>query len=385
MTTTLCKTLRHGALLLAGLATLSVHATVAYGVRGGAQGQARDDGSFSNDNNRFGNPRGENEMVWDGLSAKSGTTAFVKLGGRQAASMSRAWGFGGGVGLQLFSEAQITDTHYYAKSNAYADSVMRLSNVIGGVSGTVGQMVLTGETVVSFSGGPYYDTINGIGYGYGSGGYTLGWLAQAYAPGSGGCLQLGAACRAAKQVGQNFSAGSSGGGQVPWRLELTVRAGEVFSFEFSARATVSAGAGLSIENAAPSLIGLLPDEGLLAPSWGSDHSPLSAIAGPRIWLSPGLSLADTTGLVDLGNGSYGFATAVPEPATWAVMLLGLAALGARRVQTIRSSGLLILPMGVKRWLAASGCSAALPSHTGSAMPSNTSRRRWPQVLWIIWK
>lgn len=345
MTTTLCKTLRHGALLLAGLAALSVHATVAYGVRGGAQGQARDDGNFSNDNNRFGNPLGENEMAWDGLSAKSGATAFVKLGGRQASSISRAWGFGGGVGLQLNSEAQITDAHYYAKSNAYADSVMRLSSVIGGVSGTVGQMVLTGETVISFSGGPLHSTINGIGYGYGSGGYALGWLAQAYAPGSGGCLDLGAACRAAKHVGQNFPAGSSGGGQVPWRLELTVRAGDVFSFEFSARATVSAGAGLSVENASPSLIGWLPDEGLLAPSWGSDQSPHAAIAGPRIWLSPGLTLADTSGLVDLGDGSYGFSSPVPEPASWAVMLLGLAALGARRVHTIRSSGFVILPMG----------------------------------------
>ncbi len=333
MKTSLHKTLQLSAFLLAGLATLSVHATVAYGVRGGAQAQARDDGNFSNDNNRFGNPLGLNEMTWDSVSAKSGTTAFVKLGGRQAASIGRAWGFGGGVGLALSSEAQITDAHYYARSNAYADSVMKLSNMIGGISGTVGQMVLTGETVVSLSGGPFYDIINGIGYGYGSGGYTLGWLAQAYAPGTDGCLVPGAACRAVKQVGQSFRAGSSGGGQVPWRLELTVRAGDLFSFEFSARATVSAGASLSIENASPLLIGSSPDDGLLAPSWDADPSPLVANTGPRIWLSPGLSLTDTAGLVALGDGSYGFSAPVPEPATWAVLLLGLTTLGgALRIQ-----------------------------------------------------
>ncbi len=144
----------------------------------------------------------------------------------------------------------------------------------------------------------------------------------------GGCLV--AACRASKQVGANIAAGSSGGGLVPWRLELTVHAGDDFSFSNRAAAIASAVAGLLIDNAAPSSIRSLAVEGLSEADLASGAAPSAVVSGPRLWLSPGLSLADTAGLVALGDGSYGFATPVPEPATGTAMLLSLAALGGLR-------------------------------------------------------
>jgi hypothetical protein len=330
MKTSPCQALLHSALLLSGIATLPAHATVAYGVTGSAQAEARDDGNFFNDNHRFYDPNGASEMYWDGLSVKAGTTASAKLGGRQAASISRAWGYSGGVGLMLSSDEQITDTHYYAKSTASAESIMLLNSSIAGTAGSSGQLVLTGETYYSFSGGPYYNGLSGQGYGYGSGGYSVGWSAQSSAPGSGGCVV--AACRASQQFGTRISAGSSGGGLVPWRLELTVRAGDDFSFSFRAAAIASAGVGITIDNAAPVPASFRSQavEGLSAPQSVSNAALTAAGGGPRLWLSPGLSLADTGGLVALGDGSYGFAAPVPEPATGAAMLLGLAALGGLR-------------------------------------------------------
>lgn len=328
MKATIYKTLLHSAIFLTGATAMQAQATVAYGVRGGAQAAARDDGNSLYDNHRFFDPQGLNEMYWDGLSVKAGTTASAKLGGRQAASIGRAWGYNGGVGLALSSEEQITDTHYYAKSSAYADSVMMLNSSISGAAGSSGLLVLTGETYYSFSGGPFYNTINGIGYGYGSGGYSLNWLAQSFAPGSGGCFVLGASCRASKQVGSSISAGSSGGGLVPWRLELNVRAGDDISFVFSASATADAGAGVSIDNAAPASLQPLMVQGLSAQAM----LPNTASGGMRILLSPGLSLADTSGLVQNLDGSYGFASPVPEADTWAMLLAGLGLVGwkARR-------------------------------------------------------
>lgn len=311
------KTLLQAAMLLSGLASLTAQATVAYGVRGSAQAEARDDGTSLNDNHRYFDPLGPNEMFWDYLSVQASTTASVQLGGRQAASISRAWGYRGSVGLSLASNAQITDSHYYAKSTASAEAILQLNSSITGAAGSSGVMVLTGETYYGFTGGPMADDIHGVPRGPGSGGYNLGWLAQAYVPGSGGCLVPGASCRASLQANRSFLAGASGGGLVPWRLELTVRAGDDFSFQFRAAGIASAGAGLTVDDAAP--------PGLRS---AAAQDGTAAAGATRIWLSPGLALADTGGLVALGDGRYGFASPVPEPATWAVMLLGLAALGA---------------------------------------------------------
>ena len=129
MNTTIRKTLLHSAVLLSGMAAMSASAAVSYGVKGSAQAEARDGGSPFSDNHRFYDPLGASEMFWDGLSVKAGTTASAKLGGRQAASISRAWGYSGGVGLMLSSDEQITDTHYYAKSTASAESIMLLTSL----------------------------------------------------------------------------------------------------------------------------------------------------------------------------------------------------------------------------------------------------------------
>ncbi|OYY95344.1 MAG: hypothetical protein B7Y41_02245 [Hydrogenophilales bacterium 28-61-23] len=325
MKATIYKTLLHSAIFLVGMATPPAQATVAYGVKGSAQAEARDDGNSLNDNHRFYDPQGVNEMYWDGLSVKAGSTASVNFGGRQAASIGRAWGYSGGVGLALSSDEQITDSHYYAKSTASAESIMMLNSSISGAAGSTGLLVLTGETYFSFSGGSYYNTINGAGYGYGSGGYSLGWLAMSFAPGAGGCFELGASCRASKQAGSSFLAGSSGGGLVPWRLELTIRAGDDISFSYRAAATVSAGAGLTIDNAAPTPIQPLTIQALSAQAMAP--VAVTASGATRIWLSPGLSLADSSGLVQNLDGSYGFASPVPEADTWAMWLAGLGVVG----------------------------------------------------------
>jgi hypothetical protein len=322
--TTIYKTLLHSAIFLTGVAAMQAQASVAYGVKGGAQAYARDLGTYAGDNNRFYDPKGESEMYWDGLSVKASSTASVKLEGRQAASISRAWGYGGVVGLSLSSQEQITDTHYYAKSSADAESIMLLKNSIGGVAGTSGLLVLTGETYYSFSGGPIYSTIDGRGYGYSSGGYTLDWNVQTFAHGADACYDpLGSSCRASKRASSGTPAGVAGGGSVPWRLELNVRAGDDISFTFRAVGQVSAGASLSIENASPTPLQPLTIQSLSAPV----VAQTAASGGMRISLSNGLSLVDTSGLVQNIDGSYGFASPVPEPETWAMLLAGLGAVG----------------------------------------------------------
>jgi hypothetical protein len=323
MKTTIYKTLLHSAIFLTGVAAMQAQASVAYGVKGGAQAVAREYSDQVTDTHRFYDPQGLNEMYWDGLSVKAGTTASASLAGRQAASLGRAWGFDGSVGLALSTAIQYTDGSLFAKSNAYADSIMKLSSSISGAAGSSGQMVLTGETYYSFSSG-------GI---YGSGGYTVGWLAQSFAPGSGGCFVLGAACRASKQVGTNISPGRSGGGLVPWRLELTVNAGDEFSFEFFASARAQDGAGLTIDDASPTPLQPLTIQGSSAPAMAQN----TASGSTRIWLSPGLSLADTSGLVQNLDGSYGFASPVPEPETWAMLLAGLGVVSFAKRRSSRAS------------------------------------------------
>ena len=322
MKTTIYKTLLHSAIFLTGAAAMQAQASVAYGVKGGAQAQARDFGSYSNENNRFYDPQGENEMYWDGLSVKAGSTASVNFGGRQAASISRAWGYSGGVGLALSSQEQYTDAFYYAKSSAYADSIMKLNNSIGGVAGTSGLLVLTGETYISFAS-------NGL---YGSGGYSMGWSAQSFAPGSGGCVGMAPSCSASKQSGLNMSPNTFGGGLVPWRLELNVRAGDDISFVYFVSAIARDGAALSIENASPTPLQPLTIQSLSAPVIAQNVA-----SGMRISLSNGLILADTSGLVQNIDGSYGFASPVPEPETWAMLLAGLGAVGFAKRRNSRAS------------------------------------------------
>jgi hypothetical protein len=85
------------------------------------------------------------------------------LGGRLAASLGRARGCSGGVGLGLSSDAQITASRADAESTASAESLLLLTSSISGAPDSSGQLVLTGETCDAFSGGPVSDVINGRG------------------------------------------------------------------------------------------------------------------------------------------------------------------------------------------------------------------------------
>lgn len=214
--------------------------------------------------------------------------------------------------------------HDRAIANAGANARMQLDSLVTGAPGSVGKAVVTGWFWAQANGGP-----QGGLYAL-NGGANVGLNAslQSFAPGSAGCGQ--ASCRAYDGINAILDAGQSlvGGNDRAWRLEIDVRAGDMLMLVLTADASVAAGGGASLTMAPPT--------GPLGAAQSLSFADLLQAAAPAsssmtgLWLSPGLQLADTSGLVALGDGSYGFATPVPEPATWLSLLGGLVLLSARR-------------------------------------------------------
>lgn len=145
-------------------------------------------------------------------------------------------------------------------------------------------------------------------------------------PVGGSCQQ--AACGRADHVSVLLQEGATLTGWIDrtWRLELPVVAGHMLGF--SAASGVEAGGGyggyLSIGAAqAPFALAAGPGAGLGADALVAAAAPTAAGGLLRIELSPGLELGDLQGLVRNADGSYGFASPVPEPGTLA--LWGVAA------------------------------------------------------------
>jgi hypothetical protein len=214
--------------------------------------------------------------------------------------------------------------HDRATATAGANARMQLDSLVTGAPGSVGKAVVTGWFWARASGGP----LGGLYALNGGANIGLNAFMQSFAPGSAGCGQT--SCKAYDGINANLTAGQSivGGNDRAWRLEIDVRAGDMLMLLLTADATVSAGGGASLT--------MVPPTGPLGAAQSLSFADMLHAAVPAsssmtgLWLSPGLQLADTSGLVPLGDGSYGFATPVPEPATWLSLLGGLVLLGARR-------------------------------------------------------
>lgn len=214
--------------------------------------------------------------------------------------------------------------HDRAIANAGASARMQLDSLVTGAPGSVGKAVVTGWFWAQANGGPpggLYALNGGANVG-------LNASLQSFAPGLAGCSA--ANCQAHDGINAVLDAGQSlvGGNDRPWRLEIDVRAGDMLMLVLKADASVGAGGRASMS--------MVPPTGPLGAAQSLSFADMLHAAVPAsssmtgLWLSPGLQLADASGLVPLGDGSYGFATPVPEPATWLSLLGGLVLLGARR-------------------------------------------------------
>jgi hypothetical protein len=318
------------ALLASGL-TPPAQAGAVYGVKGTAQARARyDGGNGTVQTNRFGDATAESEMLWDPLSVRAGTTADARDGPLAAGALSSAAGYGGGLLAQVSSEFQGTssDPLNRATGEAFAFATMIFKNSVSGSTGASGRLVITGQTPISMAGGPITGTA----------GYGLGMRLQAYAQGSTGCAIV--ACNSALQFGRSVGGGVSVTGDIPWRLEVDVKAGDQFNFTYSLNAHGSAGGGGSVgsigEVAGSAFASMAAttnelagdtSQGLGFDVMASPMTNATAGQGMRISLSPGLLLGDIGGLVQNADGSYGFAAPVPEVQSWAMLLAGLGLVG----------------------------------------------------------
>jgi hypothetical protein len=218
--------------------------------------------------------------------------------------------------------------HDTATSNATAGARMQLDTSVGGVLGTVGRAVVTGSFWASVNPGPFGGNALSSGANIG-----LNAFFQSFAPADGGCRNAG--CVARDGINGIFTDGArlTSGNDRTWRLEIDVRAGDQLMLVLSADARAAAGYGASLTTVPPtppsSTAAWIDGLGEAVP-W---MTPTTGMTG--LWLSPGLHLADTSGLVDLGNGNYGFATPVPEPAAWMSLLGGLLLIAVGRARKLR--------------------------------------------------
>jgi len=223
------------------------------------------------------------------------------------------------------SSDQVRSTAYpidFGVSKSQAGARMQLDSLVTGAPGTVGKAVVTGNFWAQAYGGPLNSTLSGranIG---------LNAFVQSFAPGTAGCSAAG--CLASDSINGLYEPGQSlvGGNDRPWRLEIDVRAGDMLMLVLLASAHVAGGAGASLTMVPPSAGPLAAGQSLSFANMLQAAAPASSMTG--LWLSPGLQLADTSGLVALGDGTYGFAAPVPEPATWLSLLGGLVLLGVRK-------------------------------------------------------
>ena len=195
----------------------------------------------------------------------------------------------------------------YAFSDVSATASLSWSSLVTGAPGTVGRFVVEGWWTSSVVPGPA-----GVGTlsSFSTGKLGLDIVSR---PLGGTCST--AACQEHFSTSATVADGSSFRPSQSWleNYGTTVLPGEWLTVD--AWVTVTTRAGYAM------------DRGLTA-------QPDSAQPGSFLVLrfSEGFAPADLTGLVDLGGGAYALAPAVPEPATWALWLAGVAATGgwARR-------------------------------------------------------
>lgn len=238
----------------------------------------------------------------------SGTGLFdAQIVAQAAASADSS---GAGLRAVAWSSQQVLSPFQGGYSNGRAEVGLQLSVLVQGAPGSSGTVRLLTQAGAAAVPAP-------------AGGTARPSSANVSATASlltGDCrTPPGSPCFAQQSFGLGLRDGSTFLGPVdlPWELQITAEAGDTLNIFLSATAQADNGYGVG------AWLGL-PWAGI-APFGAAGVDPQDAAAGAlgSLWLSPGLSLAPTAGLVLRPDGSYGFTAPVPEPSTWLLMAGGL--------------------------------------------------------------
>lgn len=268
----------------------------------------------------------------DSSFAKAGREVFLSgLGVFDAQivaqGLSSARASANGLRAEVWSSQQQLNPFQFGTSNGKSEATLYFTTTVQGAPGTSGTVRLDTRFGVGVIPAPFGD-----GARFSSA--SLSGLASVFAqtPGAPACR---GSCAAQKSFSQNLRDGSSLQGPVDqnWSLEVVAKAGDLLTLQLTVTANADNGYGASAwflspwSNVSPFAAGARMDSLDAVPQDGATAGPLASL-----WLSPGLSLAPTDGLVLRPDGSYGFAAPVPEPGTWLLMaggLLGLVRLSRR--------------------------------------------------------
>lgn len=237
-----------------------------------------------------------------------------------AQAVASGEGSGNGLSIGVWSSQQQLNPFQYGMSVARAEARMDFSVTVLGAPGTSGTVTLrtragAGVNPAPFGGTARYSTAN------------LSASATVFAdPAGAATCSISTSCFAQRSFSLTLrdGAGLLGGFDTVWEMQITANAGDSLVVQLLTSAQADNGYGVSVTLGTP--WNGNPPFSVLAASGDLDGTTPAAGALASLWLSPGLTLAPTAGLVPLPDGSWGFAAPVPEPSAWMLMAGGLLAL-----------------------------------------------------------
>jgi hypothetical protein len=241
-----------------------------------------------------------------------------------AQAVASSEGSGNGLSASAWSSQQQLNPFQYGTSAARADTSMDFSVTVLGAPGTSGTVTLrtragAGVTPAPFGGTARFSSAN------------LSATATLFSdPAGPATCSTTASCFAQRSFSLNLRDGSGllGGFDTVWEMQITANAGDSLWVQLSASVQADNGYGVNVT------LGTLwngsPPFSLRSASGDPAGSAPAPGALASLWLSPGLTLAPTAGLVPLPDGGWGFAAPVPEPSAGWLMAGGLLVL--RRIR-----------------------------------------------------